>query len=862
MKKLKDYQRTAISQLLQFTNIYLKTPKNETIVFQAPTGSGKTITIARYIQDITEESDEDLCFLWISIGKGDLHRQSQKSVKKEIGEAIECSLLEDEFFGSRDIINRNEVVFVNWEKIRAKDRKTSEFKNVLMKDSENNNFPLILENTRNNNRRIILIIDESHSSSTTERALEIRDEIIQPDLTIEMSATPILTGNMNAKVEVDPIDVINEGMIKKEIIINDKIAEIIKNEEEEKTSELLVLESAYYKQEKLKQRYNELYKNGECKTRITPLTLIQLPNSSYGEQKRESVERFLEAKGITTSNGKLAIWLSDEKVNEEADILNCLDSKVEYLIFKMAIDTGWDCPRAQVLLKFREVNSIVFEIQTVGRILRMPEAKHYTDEVLNKAYVYSNIQSITIKKEVYNPNIIKSYASNVKEGYKAPILEISSTNNSDDNKTEQIEIKLENEYSKIVEDITTRNYSETKPTIFSIEENTVEYNADTIDKNDDEVLIPKIEEQVGSKEDKKMPVITLTSYYKKRVDFGDITTSFYEVYEKYFCEYFGITRVKDFTTEYNENMQKLANKRITFDLRKKDSILTDVHIDSTEVDNEKLQIDFSESLVGIDMSESDLQYDFEKVIKNNLNGFAPVRSVSTVKMAIINTFTKYLNIKPANKGIILIQNLIINNSDKFGEIINIATEKYKPIHELEVDQKVGYELNENWHIPMSKNYNPNTNIEIDSNLSIHQPFYMETKDGKVDQLEVDFIKYLDKHDNTIEYFWKNGSEHMNTNFGIMKKDGSTFQPDFLIQFKDGRIGIFDTKAGKGFNENDNKEKSEALIQYIVDENKKGKNLIGGLVIKDNDKWLYYDRGVYSSYKEEPSSWFNFNDLLK
>src|SRR5574344_1467917 len=398
--------------------------------------------------------------------------------------------------------------------------------------------------------------------------------------------------------------------------------------------------------------------------------------------------------------------------------------------------------------------------------------------------------------------------------------------------------------------------------IFSIEENTVEYNADTIDKNDGEVLIPKIEEQVGSKEDKKMSVITLTSYYKKRVDFGDITTSFYEVYEKYFCEYFGITRVKDFTTEYNENMQKLANKRITFDLRKKDSILTDVHIDSTEVDNEKLQIDFSESLVGIDMSESDLQYDFEKVIKNNLNGFAQVRSVSTVKMAIINTFTKYLNIKPANKGIILIQNLIINNSDKFGEIINIATEKYKPIHELEVDQKVGYELNENWHIPMSKNYNPNTNIEIDSNLSIHQPFYMETKDGKVDQLEVDFIKYLDKHDNTIEYFWKNGSEHMNTNFNNIKKDGSTFQPDFLIQFKDGRIGIFDTKAGKGFNENDNKEKSEALIQYIVDENKKGKNLIGGLVIKDNDKWLYYDRGVYSSYKEEPSSWFNFNDLLK
>lgn len=860
MKRLKDYQRIAINQLLQFTKIYLTTPKNETIVFQAPTGSGKTITIARYIQDIAEDSDEDLCFLWISIGKGDLHRQSQKSVKREIGEAIECSLLEDEFFGSRDIINRNEVVFVNWEKIRTKDKKTNEFKNVLMKDSENNNFPLILENTRNNNRKIILIIDESHSSSTTERAIEIRDEIIQPDLTIEMSATPILTGNMNAKVEVDPTDVINEGMIKKEIIINDKIAEIIKNEEE-KTSELLVLESAYYKQEELKQRYNELYKNGECKTKITPLTLIQLPNSSYGEQKRESVEKFLEDKGITTSNGKLAIWLSDEKVNEESDMLNSLDSKVEYLIFKMAIDTGWDCPRAQILLKFREVNSIVFEIQTVGRILRMPEAKHYSDEVLNKAYVFSNIQSITIKKEVYNPNIIKSYASNVKDGYQAPIFDLL-TDNVENNTSRQIEFKLSNEYTKVVEDITTGNYHETKPSIFTVEESTEEYNVGTSDKAINPLPKPIQGNKPEVKEEKRITVITLTSYYKKRVDFGDITTSFYDVYEKYFCEYFGITRVKDFTSEYNENIEKLKNHNITFDLRKKESILSDVHIESTEVDNEKLQIDFTESLVGIDISESDLQHDFEKVIKNNLNGFAPARSVSTVKMAIINTFTKYLNIKPANKGIILIQNLIINNSDEFGEIINIATEKYKPIHELEVDQKVGYELNENWHIPMSKNYNPNTNVVIDSKLSIHQPLYMETKDGKVDQLEVDFIKYLDKHEDVIEYFWKNGSEHMNTNFGIMKKDGSTFQPDFLIQFKDGRIGIFDTKAGKGFNENDNKEKSEALIQYIVDENKKGKNLVGGLVIKDNDKWLYYDRGVYNSYKEDPSNWYNFDNLLK
>lgn len=49
---------------------------------------------------------------------------------------------------------------------------------------------------------------------------------------------------------------------------------------------------------------------------------------------------------------------------------------------------------------------------------------------------------------------------------------------------------------------------------------------------------------------------------------------------------------------------------------------------------------------------------------------------------------------------------------------------------------------------------------------------------------------------------------------------------------------------------------------MVDENKKEKNLVGGLVIKDNDKWLYYDRGVYSSYNDDQSDWYNFDKLLK
>jgi len=80
------------------------------------------------------------------------------------------------------------------------------------------------------------------------------------------------------------------------------------------------------------------------------------------------------------------------------------------LIFKQAIDTGWDCPRAHILVKFRESHSETFEIQTVGRILRMPEQKHYASEELNRGYIYTNVQSIIVKKK----NTIRTSSSTSK----------------------------------------------------------------------------------------------------------------------------------------------------------------------------------------------------------------------------------------------------------------------------------------------------------------------------------------------------------------------------------------------------------------------------------------------------------------
>lgn len=246
---LKIYQEKAIGELIATFKILLtKEDQRKVCVFQAPTGSGKTLITAKFIEELIRELPEtDLCFVWVSIGKGDLHLQSKHSLERVFCGAPRVSLVEEEFTGGRERIVRNEVVVVNWEKLRSKDRATGDWKNVLMKDGEKLNFRDVLTKTREQ-RKVILIIDESHIGANAERTNELRDEI-NADVILEMSATPKINPNLRdlargtaGYVFVEPKDVIDEGMIKKELIINEKIDEITYDEAD---SQEVVLQTAY-----------------------------------------------------------------------------------------------------------------------------------------------------------------------------------------------------------------------------------------------------------------------------------------------------------------------------------------------------------------------------------------------------------------------------------------------------------------------------------------------------------------------------------------------------------------------------------------------------------------------------------------
>ncbi len=394
--QLTTYQDTAVRDLLDKARKLLDQEGSKRVVLKAPTGSGKTIMMAEFLTRFADDKRHVPCsFIWTAPRQ--LHEQSKEKIEAYVSEsrAVECATFED--LDDRQI-GENEVLFFNWESIRQNS-------NIYIRENEqDNNLSTVIARTREAGREIVLIIDESHYHAQADTSQNLI-AAIAPKLTIEVSATPTIQGDEVVRVDIG--DVKKEGtagraMIKKSLVLNEGFKNVlggtglIQSELAAKSDDV-VLDAALKKRAALAAGY------ASAKVAVNPLVLIQLPDrhrQADDDRQAAIVQTLKDRHGISVENGKLAIYLSADKQNLEQVTRG--DSEVKVLIFKQAIALGWDCPRAQVLVLFREWASPEFSIQTVGRIMRMPEPTrgYYDDELLNHAYVYTNLADIDVKEDV------------------------------------------------------------------------------------------------------------------------------------------------------------------------------------------------------------------------------------------------------------------------------------------------------------------------------------------------------------------------------------------------------------------------------------------------------------------------------
>lgn len=396
MYSLVPYQEDAVNGIVDAFRQLLRTDHDTTqIVFKSPTGSGKTIMVAEALARLSREDlPGKYVFIWASMNK--LHLQSKDKLSSYLLDSTYDLIDLDQI--SPGELQANTVLFANWESMIKTNRLTGEWTNRAVRQGEDGrNIQDILEDTKRAGKEIILIVDEAHQTYLGPKSQAIVSKIITPKIILEVSATPVLhpsgedVSDGKARIVKVPFEeVVLSGLIKQETRINYDI----KKHLDAHSSDEAVVEAALDRRATLEKQYDENSSN------IRPLVLIQLPTedseklSALDQTVRVRVEDFLASKGITYGNGKLAIWLSEEKRNKERIEEN--DSPVEVLIFKKAIATGWDCPRAQILVMLHDMRSEVFKIQTVGRILRMPEAHHYDEAELNAAYVYTNLGNLVV----------------------------------------------------------------------------------------------------------------------------------------------------------------------------------------------------------------------------------------------------------------------------------------------------------------------------------------------------------------------------------------------------------------------------------------------------------------------------------
>ena len=392
MKQL-TYQQNAIRELVDKTLQLLKLDGHrKKLIFKAPTGAGKTVMASQMLSDLTTELQsrgdspyQQVAYIWLAPNK--LHQQSYFKMKDFFNEThLLRAVMYDELDHSEGYIKPGEILFANWESINKE-------KNIMVRDTEQSAslFEITRRTQEEQGLPIVVIIDEEHLfwSSSADKSAKVLERI-NPKVEIRISATP--KTHSDYIVNIPRELVVKEEMIKKQVILNPNINEGYTDQELNQH----LIKCALDKRNELASAYRQLGVN------INPLLLIQLPNdksesmTAEDNEIAEQVKTYLrEIKGITEENGKLAIWLSKEKAN--LPNLEKDDNLAEVLLFKQAIALGWDCPRAAVLLIFRKMQSDTFTIQTVGRILRMPEQKFYTNNALNIGYVYTDISKDKIQ---------------------------------------------------------------------------------------------------------------------------------------------------------------------------------------------------------------------------------------------------------------------------------------------------------------------------------------------------------------------------------------------------------------------------------------------------------------------------------
>ncbi|WP_404924467.1 DEAD/DEAH box helicase family protein [Mesomycoplasma hyopneumoniae] len=424
--ELTQSQSKAVEQLVEKTTLYLtsseeiepklENDKNQTnpaklknaIYFKAPTGSGKTFMILNYIDKLIEwnkaKVGKELVFVIVTLSSAELPKQMEESFN-EYKIFIKNTNLNIERIESPSNLKRTAKVDKNYEFFAKPDSVFimggASFKsNSILR--EQGSIEAFLSEIKRKGQILIYIRDEAHIGSDIK--ITTKDKSFEEKM--QLNASFILKMTATPKTDLPLVHLSEKDLSQDDI-------KLLKAKEKENYNPNLesnkdyddeeILEIACKKFNEIKEQYNDNIKEPGL-VGINPAMLIQIDNSS--EKDAQKAQKFEEniKKIIKILEKHNLGWVKYFDQNKKESNLRQKSnftlrdisrnmSSVDVIIFKIGPATGWNIPRACMLVQLRNISSSNLSIQTIGRIKRNPcpmyNLRH--NSIAHKYFIYSNV---------------------------------------------------------------------------------------------------------------------------------------------------------------------------------------------------------------------------------------------------------------------------------------------------------------------------------------------------------------------------------------------------------------------------------------------------------------------------------------
>lgn len=427
INELFPFQKAAVMDLRKKTamalNHYRAFHVPQVVSLQAPTGSGKTIIMSAFIEDVYFGSEDfaeqpNAIFVWLS-DSPQLNEQSRQKIDNKADKIRfdQCVVISDESF-DREVLEDGHIYFLNTQKLGKAGN--------LSYHSDTRQYTIweTIENTTKEKAdRLYFIIDEAHrgmQGRAAGTATTIMQRFILGSKAHKLSPVPVVIGmsataaRFNAlvgdststlqKVVISPNQVRASGLLKDRIVITYP-------EDPTKHGDMAVLQAATDEWiSKCQHWYQYTYEQHYAT--VNPVFVIQVAagtTKKISETDLDDViakveerlkDTFKEGEVVHTFGSTGTIQINGLNVPhvEPSDIAD--NRKIRVVLFKENLSTGWDCPRSETMMSFRHAEDATYIAQLLGRMVRTPLQCHIiVDDSLNDVRLFL---------PYFNKNTVKS----------------------------------------------------------------------------------------------------------------------------------------------------------------------------------------------------------------------------------------------------------------------------------------------------------------------------------------------------------------------------------------------------------------------------------------------------------------------